>query len=249
MTATLIINADDLGYDPAVTRGILEAMNQGVVSSTTMIVNGPHSEDAGKKVHGTVLGIGLHVNLARWQPVSKVPKYLLGPDGGFVEGKIVELPVEVVEHETLAQLERLKALTGRAASHLDVHKHLHKNPLVLEGIGRVALKLKLPLRSIDAPMRRTLRERGVVTNDAFIGDAGEQAYWTTERLRTHLWALPTEGSVELMCHPGYAPITLKSGYSAQREVELATFLSDQARDWLDARELSPTSWWALHPPA
>ncbi|MBS1150170.1 MAG: YdjC-like protein [Myxococcaceae bacterium] len=249
MSATLIINADDLGYDPAVTRGILEAMSLGIVTSTTMMVNSPHSEDAGKKVHGTALGIGLHVNLARWPPISKVPRYLLGPDGGLVEGRIVEMPSEVVESETLAQLERLKALTGRAASHLDVHKHLHRHPNVLEGILRVALKHKLPLRSIDPGMRRAIQERGGVTNDGFLGEAGEQAYWTLERLRTHLFALPEEGAIELMCHPGYAPITLKSGYSAQREVELSTFVSDQAKAWLDARDLSPTSWWALHPPA
>ena len=30
MSVTLIINADDLGYDPAVTRGIVESMNLGV---------------------------------------------------------------------------------------------------------------------------------------------------------------------------------------------------------------------------
>jgi chitin disaccharide deacetylase len=224
-------------------------MNLGVVSSTTMMVNGPHSEDAGKKVHGTALGIGLHVNLARWPPLSSVPKYLLGADGGFAEERVAELPIDVVEYETLAQLERLKALTGRAASHLDVHKHLHRLPNVLEGILRAALKQGLPLRSIDPVMRRTIRERGGATNDGFIGEAGEKAYWTSERFRTHVWALPAEGTVELMCHPGYAPITLKSGYSAQREVELETFLSAQAREWLEAREISPTSWWALHPAA
>lgn len=249
MTATLIINADDLGYDPAVTRGILEAMTHGVVSSTTMMVNGPHSEDAGRQVNGGALAIGLHVNLARWAPVSKVPKELLGSDGTFSEDRIQELRVEDVEAETLAQLDRLRQLTGRAASHLDVHKHLHRLPQVLEGMIRVALKQKLPLRSIDAPMRKKLQERGVVTNQAFIGEAGDVPYWTRERLRTHLWALPAEGSVELMCHPGYAPVTLKSGYGAQREVELATFVSDQAQAWLEARHLVPTSWWALHPSA
>ena len=249
MTSTLIINADDLGYDPAVTRGILEAMNLGIVTSTTMMVNGPHSEDAGKRVKGSALGIGLHVNLARWAPVSKVPGVLLGPDGGFAEERIAGIPADLIEVETIAQLERLNALTGRPASHLDVHKHLHRNANVLEGILRAALKYKLPLRSIDPVMRRTIKERGVVTNDGFIGEAGEQAYWTSERLRNHLWALPEEGAIELMCHPGYAPITLKSGYSQQREVELATFLSAQAKEWLDARDLAPTSWWALHPPA
>ncbi len=249
MTATLIINADDLGYDPAVTRGILEAMNLGIVSSTTMIVNGPHSEDAGKKVLGTALGIGLHVNLARWPPVSKVPKCLLGPDGGWLEGRVIELPTEVIEAEAQAQLDRLKLLTGRGASHLDVHKHLHKHPNVLEALIRLALRHKLPLRSIEPGMRRALKGRGVVTNDEFIGEAGEQPYWTSERLRTHLWALPAQGTVELMCHPGYAPITLKSGYSAQREIELEAFVSPKAKEWLDARDLAPTSWWAMHPPA
>lgn len=36
----LIINADDLGYDPAVTRGILEAMRAGLVSSATLMRGG-----------------------------------------------------------------------------------------------------------------------------------------------------------------------------------------------------------------
>ena len=56
----------------------------------------------------------------------------------------------------------------------------------------------------------------MVTNDAFIGDAGATAYWTLEQLRTQLWALPEEGTVELMCHAGYAPIAVKSGYGEQR---------------------------------
>lgn len=249
MSLTLIINADDLGYDPAVTRGIVESMRVGVVSSTTMIVNGPHSEDAGKRVSGAALGIGLHLNLARWAPVSRVPKTLLSADGMFAEEDAAVLPPEVVEAETLAQLDRLKALTGRSASHLDVHKHLHRHPQVLEGVARAALKRKLPLRSVDPGMRKLLKARGVVTNDTFVGDAGESAYWTLDQLRTQLWALPSEGTVELMCHAGYAPIAVKSGYGAQREVELRTFTSAQARQWLDAHQLQPTTWWALHPAA
>ncbi len=249
MSATVIINADDLGYDPAVTRGILESINGGVVSSTTMIVNGPHSEDAGKRVAGAALGIGLHLNLARWAPVSKIPRALLDGDGAFAEDRAPTLSADLVETETLAQLDRLKALTGRTASHLDVHKHLHRHADVLEGLCRAALKRKLPIRSINPGMRALVKGRGVVTNDAFVGDAGDNAYWTLDQLRTQLWALPAEGTVELMCHAGYAPIAVKSGYGAQREVELKTFTSAQAREWLAARGLQPTTWWALHPGA
>ncbi len=240
----LIINADDLGYDPAVTRGILESMTRGIVTSTTMMVNGPHSQDAGQAVRGKGLNIGLHLNLARWGPVSQVPAALLGTDGAFAEAKITGLTPEVVEAEALAQLQRLEALTGRAASHLDVHKHLHRNPQVLEGILRAAVRAKLPVRSIEAAMRKTILDRGVVTNDHFIGDAADDAYWSVERLRAHLATLPRQGSVELMCHPGYAPTTLTSGYSAQREVELETFVSAEARAL--AAEHQPTSWWALN---
>ena len=65
----LILNADDFGYDPAVTRGIAEAMRQGVVSSTTMIVNSPWSEEAAAQAEG--LAIGLHLNLVRFESVSQ----------------------------------------------------------------------------------------------------------------------------------------------------------------------------------
>jgi predicted glycoside hydrolase/deacetylase ChbG (UPF0249 family) len=248
VSLTLIINADDLGYDPAVTRGILESMRQGIVSSTTMIVNGPHSEDAARQVKGSQLAIGLHLNLARWAPLGSISAALLKADSLFDDLRAGELSAEEVERETLAQLDRLEALTGRAASHVDVHKHLHRHPQVLEGLAVAARARKLPVRSLDAQMRRRLLEHGVATNDVFIGDAGAQAHWTLDQLQADLGALPESGSVELMCHPGYVPSALKSGYSAQREVELKTFTSAQARQWLSSRKLQPTSWWALHAP-
>ncbi len=247
MSLILIINADDLGYDPAVTRGIIEAMERGVVSSTTAIVNGPHSHDALGRVKGSALAVGLHFNLARFLPLSAVPRGHLGGDGTFVEQRVGELSAQVVENEATAQLERLESLLGRPASHIDVHKHLHQHANVLDGVAKVALRRKLPLRSVDDKMRKTLRERGVLTQDLLVGDAGADPYWTKERLKTHLWALPESGTVELMCHPGYTPLTVRSGYGAQREVELQTFTSKEAADWLESRELSPTSWWSLHP--
>src|SRR5437762_1207638 len=80
----LIINADDLGYDPAVTDGILRAMTEGLVTSTTLMVNTPHSAEAAARVRP--LAVGLHLNLARWQPLSPaIPVSLLGRGGDFVE--------------------------------------------------------------------------------------------------------------------------------------------------------------------
>ena len=91
----LIINADDLGYDPAVTRGILRSMREGVVSSATFMVNTPYSEAAAREAHG--LHIGLHLNLARGLPVwAAFPSDAL-QGGAFSEALAPHLKPDVVE--------------------------------------------------------------------------------------------------------------------------------------------------------
>lgn len=235
MPRALILNADDLGYDPAVTRGILRSMREGVVSSTTFMVNTPHSRSAAQAVREGppgALAIGLHLNLARGVPLSPgFPERLL-ERGALSEALAGALPPEVVEAETHAQLARLELLLGQGATHLDVHKHLHRHPGVLQGLARAARAAGLPVRSIELGMRRALEAAGVRTNQHFLGDAGAEAYWTLEELQRQLAHLPEDGVVELMCHPGYAPETLQSGYAAQREVELETVLHPRARELL-----------------
>jgi chitin disaccharide deacetylase len=227
----LIINADDLGYDPAVTRGILQSMKSGVVTSATFMVNTPYSEAAATEGRG--LALGLHLNLARHAPVSRgFPTQFL-EQGELSEKRAGELPAEVVDQETRGQLERLEKLLGAKATHIDVHKHLHRHPSVLQGLAAAARDAQLPVRSIDPTMRRELRSMGVKTNEHFIGDAGAQAYWTLAQLENDLQTLQ-DGVTELMCHPGYAPSAAKSGYSQQREVELETFCSPKARTLLES---------------
>jgi chitin disaccharide deacetylase len=228
--ATLIVNADDLGYDPAVNRGILRAIREGVVTSTTLLVNAPHSEEAARDAEG--LAVGLHFNLARFAPVwEQFPRELL-EEGEFDEHRASALPPEVVEAEAMAQLERCQRLLGRRPTHADVHKHLHLHPAVLEGLSRAARRYGLPVRSIDAAMRSELHRADVLTNDHFMGEAGTTAYWTLERLEQQLFLLQP-GVTELMCHPGYSPTHVRSGYAEQREVELATLTHQRARELLD----------------
>lgn len=239
----LIINADDLGYDPAVTRGILRSMREGVVSSATFMVNTPYSEAAAREAQG--LHIGLHLNVARGEPVwPGFPREFLD-QGAFSEPRASTLPTDAVAHEVRAQLQRLASLLGRPATHVDVHKHLHLHPNVLAGLAQVAREQGLPVRSINEPMRRELQAQGVATNAHFIGDAGAEAYWTLERFEAAMAALPASGVIELMCHPGYTPEAVKSGYSAQREVELSTFVHPKARAALARVGISPTGFGVL----
>ncbi|HLL54482.1 MAG TPA: ChbG/HpnK family deacetylase [Myxococcaceae bacterium] len=226
----LIINADDLGYDPGVTRGILKAMFEGVVSSATFMVNTPFSAHAAEAATG--LALGLHLNLARHLPVSRAFPAEHLHHGELHEPFADRLPPEAVEKETLAQLDRMEKLCGRTATHVDVHKHLHRHPNVLKGLLAAAKQRGVPVRAIDAGMRAAIRESGVKTTDHFIGDAGREPYWTLERFREHIERL-TPGTTELMCHPGYVPEAVKSGYATQREVELQTFLHPGTRRILE----------------
>jgi len=228
----LILNADDYGYDPAVSKGIARSMREGVVSSTTMIVNSPHSAEAARDAQG--LSIGLHLNLVRFRALSEPARELNEKD---------VLTADFVERETRAQLEHLRSLLGRAATHIDVHKHAHRSAPVLEGLCRAARAHDLAVRSIDADMRAAIRGFGVRTNDVFLGDAGADAYWTLPRWEEQLRsALQRNGVVELMCHPGLTPSHVASGYGAQREVELATFVDPRARAVLEELGLALTSW-------
>lgn len=243
MPRILIINADDLGYDPAVTRGILSAMQDGVVTSATYMVNTPWSEEAARQAKG--LSLGLHLNLARHAPLSPdFPAEQLGPNGALDEAKAAGIPVTVVTAETHAQLERFEALLGQKPTHLDVHKHLHQHANVLEGVMVAAAERRLPVRSITAGMRTLLRAQ-VKTNDHFIGEAGAEAYWTLERLLQWIPQLE-DGVTELMCHPGHAPSQVNSGYAAQREVELATFVDPRAREALHQAGVTLADFRVLH---
>ncbi len=227
---TLIINADDLGYDPAVTDGIIESIRNGIVSSTSLLVNTSYSARSAAQADG--IAVGLHLNLARYLPVSPQFPVSFVVDGQFSEAMAPKLPPEVVERETLAQLDRAKQLLHREPTHIDVHKHLHRHAGVLAGVIAAARARGLPVRSLNAAMRLELNRHQVATTDHFIGDAGADPYWTLGRLEMELSALPP-GVTELMCHPGYAPELVRSGYSSQREVELRTFTSSTARALLD----------------
>lgn len=240
----LIINADDLGYDPAVDAGLLRAMREGVVRSTTLMVNTPFSAEAARAARG--LPVGLHLNLARWRPLSPDFPLSLLSDGAFDEGQAEALPQAVVEAETRAQLARAEQLLERAPTHLDVHKHLHRHGNVLLGIAAVAREKSLPVRALDAPMRAALLARGVLTPDHFLGEAGGEAYWTLPRFLEALAALEP-GTTELMCHPGEPPSRVVSGYGAQRKVELETFTSAVARLALARAGIALCDFSALRP--
>ena len=99
----------------------------------------------------------------------------------------------------------------------------------MEAVVDVVLAARLPLRSQDLGFREGLRRCGIITTDAFVGDAQTEPYWTPGRLLDQLATLPL-GVTELMCHPGIFDEALAySRYGRQREVELGALCDAEAR--------------------
>lgn len=140
----LIVNADDFGLTPGVNRAIVEAHNHGIVTSATLMANGPAFDDA---IHlaqsASQLSIGCHVVLVDGAPVSDpslVPtltnaKGLLRHSlNNFalpaITGKLDPAEIQV---EAIAQIRKLQA-AGVSVSHIDTHKHTHMIPVVLQAL-------------------------------------------------------------------------------------------------------------------
>jgi predicted glycoside hydrolase/deacetylase ChbG (UPF0249 family) len=199
----IVLNADDLGYDPEIDRGILEAHARGLVTSATAMVDTPFVAAAIAAAPPS-LRLGVHVVLAE------------------------DARPGDVEPEVRRQVDRFRALAGRAPTHLDSHRHAHARPAIAEPFARAAATLGLPLRALDPAHRALVRGAGARCSDHFLGDAALRPCWTLERLVAALAALP-EGTTELMCHPGHAPSVARTSFGAEREIELAALCHSAAR--------------------
>ena len=148
----LIVNADDFGLTAGVNRAILETHTAGVVSSTTLMANGPAFEDAVTAARSAPnLSVGCHVVLVDGTPVAQpgaldtlVAVRSAEPEkfysslsafaaramlGGFDRDQLVE--------EVTAQIRKIQA-TGLNVTHLDTHKHAHLFPEILGALLRAA---------------------------------------------------------------------------------------------------------------
>jgi predicted glycoside hydrolase/deacetylase ChbG (UPF0249 family) len=155
MPARLILNADDFGLTPGINRAIAELHAAGVLTSATLMANGPAFDDAVATAHAhPTLGVGCHIVLTDGIPVLP-PRYiptLLGPDGKTLRPSLVDFsqavlrrkinPLEI-ELEALAQIAKLQN-AGISITHLDTHKHTHLFPLVCNRLLALAVQNNIP---------------------------------------------------------------------------------------------------------
>jgi predicted glycoside hydrolase/deacetylase ChbG (UPF0249 family) len=154
MTKRLIVNADDYGRSPGVSRGILQAHREGIVTSTTVMINQPDVEfQLAEGLPCSDLGIGLHLVFTAWRPVlppETVPG-LVDAEGIFLSQHTLWARAETISLKHLraelsAQVERFVALASRLPDHLDCHHFVHLYPPFFQVYADLAAQFHLPLR-------------------------------------------------------------------------------------------------------
>lgn len=257
----VIINADDFGLTPGVSAGIIRAHREGVLTSTTYMVNWPWSPAAAPLLRDAPnLGVGLHLNLTAGPPVlapAAVPS-LVGRGGRFVKGArhlLLRVRAEEVRREWAAQVQRFRDLTGRLPTHLDSHHYVHTIP-------RLAAALVAVARDFGIPAARAVRPGDFLRLPRPAGEAAASALyaalavrsrpllagsglkvpggtllgpWDREGLRRRLAGLGP-GTWEVVVHPGQADADLRrlSRFTAGRETELAALVHPALRGALQA---------------
>ena len=224
----LLVNADDYGYFPGISRGIIDAHTDGIVTATGVLANGSSFlEDVDRLRATTSLDVGVHLNLTFGRPltasmrkhhqrsnekfVSKIDfakKYILG-----------ELPLDDIHKEWCAQIELCRDC-GLVLWFLNSHEHIHLLPSLFKLTQGLSKKYKIPhVRLPTARLFETLSPAGMIraaivrsfaalhrpknqTAINFIGFG--QSGKLTESYLMHLIRRMQPGKIyELMCHPGY----------------------------------------------
>ncbi len=262
MTKSLIVNADDFGLCKEITTGIIQAFRQGIVTATSVVVNGAYFKESIKLLKDSGIDAGIHLTFTGGErPVSGSIPGLVDDNGFFLKSYRQVIPRillgrfdrAALEKELSVQISMLKD-SGIGVSHIDSHQHLHLLPVIRNMVMRLAQGFKIPW--IRVPRSRTINAKGLGINmlasglikglkeqklsftDAFSGF--EQGGHLDETALLRVLAQLRGGITELMVHPGYdASASYDWGYVW--EGELRTLTSDSIKDLIKSMGITLTN--------
>lgn len=155
MTRQLIVNADDFGRTHGVSAGILRAHLDGIVTSTTAMMNMPGvAADLHRaKTEAPRLGLGVHLNFTAGRPLLP-PEWcasLVDEHGHFLTQEAIiadpdRLKPDELRSELKSQITTFKNALNTLPDHLDAHHFVHLYPPLFEVYLDLADSFKLPVR-------------------------------------------------------------------------------------------------------
>jgi chitin disaccharide deacetylase len=221
----LIINADDFGQTSGITRGIVECHTRGVVTSTSFMVTGRAVEEAVELAREhPALAIGLHFDV--W---------------GEDEREFDTHDLMATRAEFDRQLDRFVLLLGRLPTHIDSHRHAHRESHLFPHFQEWCHRTGVPVRG-DGRVN-------------FVGGFYAQWEWKVTNLdyvgvpflqRMIREEVP-QGVTEISCHPGYITPEYTGVYALEREAEIATLVDPRIRETIEGQQIELISYAQLPP--
>jgi len=240
MVKRLIINADDFGMTEGVTNGIIDCHRDGVLTSTTLLVNAPFTEYAleeAKKYPD--LGVGIHLATTYGRPLVAGEKSFTDAHGNFklvtsYPNRWVDVDPDELYEEWHAQFERFIELAGKLPTHIDSHHHVHLNP----NHHKVVLKLA---KLYDVPVRQMHTHDGKLVETGYEPMYFKGDFYGEDLTVAHITdALHLDVPVmEIMTHPAYLDeLTYElSSYRVPRMREMTILRSPELKDFIKNNDI------------
>ncbi len=214
----VIINSDDFGYSHGVNYGIVDAYQQGVLTSTTLMANMPGFDHAVKlKRELPDLGVGVHLTLTCGTPLLKNVDTLMEGEKfknlAFYKQSF-KIDADQLYQEWNAQIQKVYR-AGINPTHLDSHHHTHTFGKNQEVVIALAKKYDLPVRG---NFERSSEVHHTAYFEPYFDDVGESDVTKTQTkqpleiyLTELLEKLRQTESTEIMCHTAYIDQELMQG--------------------------------------
>ena len=230
----LIVNADDFGISKAINLGIIEAYNEGIVKSTTLMCNMEAVDHAIKLANENPgIGVGIHFVLTAGKPLVQGVDSLVDEKGNFLKSEGIEEKAKKDDIRKELEYQFNKFLSyGMKPTHIDTHHHVHRIKKVFEVVKEIAIKNNLPVR-LMGEVYDSMYE-GIKSTSKFSESFYEKEMITEDNLIRLLEEYKDFETVELMSHPGYLDqnILNRTSYSIERTIELETLVSRKVKEYI-----------------
>jgi len=238
MLKKLIVNADDYGMTEANTISTILCHIDGILTSTTMMVNMPFAEYGAKLAKDyPTLGIGIHLVLTMGRPLVEGAKSYTDENGDFRRPNTYEKHMPCADPNELytewkAQIEKFIEIMGKKPTHIDSHHHVHMEEAHLP----IALKLA---KEYDVPLRL---KKEIDDYDFQFAKLIPNFYDSNATINYFLDMNPMEVEdeiCELMCHPSFLDDRLLSlsSYAKPRTIEMVVLRSQEVKSWIKEKNI------------
>ena len=230
MIKRMILNSDDFGITEGVSIGTIHSHTDGILTSTTCMMNMPYAEFALNLAKDFPnLGVGIHLVFTMGRPLSQGEKSFTDEDGNFKKLNNYPKGMSNVDLDELyiewkAQIDKFIEVAGKKPTHIDSHHHTHLLPHHQEISIRLAKEYDIPMRQ-EKPVAD--HYEFVRCDETFYGDD-----LTNDSLKKIIQS--DDEVLEIMCHPAYIDqrILNISSYSVPRAKEMEIIRSDELKQFV-----------------